>query len=181
MKIAEQIDQLFPDCFTVLILDNEVTLDAFITNPPLKWARLINEKGRYIIPKNYPTSMTKAESDREEMNWDKVDLDVLRTTLSDLNNSVDCVAIGNNASQGLPMAQALPPNMRPDNAAIIYGSSLPEQPIYQAMGFQTFCSRDELLKTVAPAAKNAGQEIALCFINTIEHNDQNYHTPWTPR
>ena len=30
-------------CFTILILDNEVTLDAFITDPPLKWARLINE------------------------------------------------------------------------------------------------------------------------------------------
>ena len=181
MKIAEQIDQLFPGCFTILILDNEVTLDAFITDPPLKWARLINENGQYFIPQNYPTSMTKAESDREEMDWDKVDLNVLRASLSELDSSVDLVAIGNNASQGLPLAEALPTTMRADNAAIIYGTSLPEQPIYQAIGYQTFCTRDELLKTASSAAQKSGRDIALCFINTIEHNDQNYHAPWTPR
>ena len=122
MKIAEQIDQIFPGCFTILILDNEVTLDSFITDPPLKWARLINENRQYLIPKNYPTSMTKAESDREEMNWDRVDLNVLRASLSELDSSVDLVAIGNNASQGLPLAEALPTTMRADNAAIIYGT-----------------------------------------------------------
>ena len=181
MKIAEQIDRLFPGCFTILILDNEVTLDSFITDPPLKWARLINENGSYAIPENYPTSMTKAESDREEMDWDKVDLNVLRSALSELDNSVDLVAIGNNASQGLTLAEALPSTMRADNAAIIYGTSLPEQPIYQAIGYQTFCTRDDLLKTASTKAQTAEQEIALCFINTIEHNEQNYHAPWTPR
>ena len=180
MKIAEQIDQIFPGCFTILILDNEVTLDSFITDPPLKWARLINENRQYLIPKNYPTSMTKAESDREEMNWDKVNLSVLRKALYELDASVDMVAIGNNASQGLPLAEALPTTMRAANAAIIYGTSLPEQPIYQALGYQTFCARDNLLKTAA-AAQTSGQEIALCFINTIEHNDQNYHAPWPPK
>jgi hypothetical protein len=98
-----------------------------------------------------------------------------------LDDSVDLVAVGNNASQGLPLAEALPAEMRKDNAAIIYGTSLPEQPIYQAIGFQTFCSRYDLLETASTAAQQTGQEIALCFINTIEHNEQNYHAPWTPR
>ena len=178
MKIADQINRLFPGCFTVLILDNEVTLDAFITDPPLKWARLVNQNGQYTIPKIYPTSMTKDESDREEMNWDRVDLAVLRTNLKELDHSVDLVAIGNNASQGLPLAEDLPPTIRSDNAAVIYGTTLPEQAIYQAIGYKTFCTRDDLLKT---AAQRTEKEIALCFINTIEHNDQNYHAPWTPR
>ena len=178
MKISDQINRLFSGCFTVLILDNEVTLDAFIADPPLKWARLINQNGQYIIPDIYPTFMTKEESDREEMNWDKVDLGLLRTNLEDLDHSVDLVAIGNNASQGLPLADSLSPTIRSDNAAVIYGTSLPEQSIYKGFGYKTFCARDDLLKT---ASQRTEKEIALCFINTIEHNEQNYHAPWTPR
>ncbi|MBB44061.1 MAG: hypothetical protein CMM44_09895 [Rhodospirillaceae bacterium] len=178
MKISDQISRLFPGCFKVLILDNEVTLDAFITEPPLRWARLINQDGQYTIPDIYPTVMTKKESDREEMNWDRVDLGLLRTNLEDLNHSVDLVAIGNNASQGLPLANSLPPTIRSDNAAVIYGTSLPEQSIYQGIGYNTFCPRDDLLRT---ASQRTEKEIALCFINTIEHNEQNYHAPWTPR
>ena len=177
MKISDQISRLFPGCFKVLILDNEVTLDAFITEPPLRWARLINQDGQYTIPDIYPTVMNKKESDREEMNWDRVDLGLLRTNLEDLNHSVDLVAIGNNASQGLPLANSLPPTIRSDNAAVIYGTSLPEQSIYQGIGYNTFCPRDDLLRT---AAQRTEKEIALCFINTIEHNEQNYHAPWTP-
>jgi hypothetical protein len=178
MKIADQINRLFPGCFTILILDNEVTLDSFITDPPFKWARLVNKNGQYTIPRIYPTSMTKDESDREEMNWDRVDLALLRANLEELDHSLDLVAIGNNASQGLPLADALPPAIRSDNAAVIYGTSLPEQAIYQGIGYETFCTRDDLLKT---AAQRTEKEIALCFINTIEHNDQNYHAAWTPR
>lgn len=177
MKISDQISRLFPGCFKVLILDNEVTLDAFITEPPLRWARLINKDGQYTIPDIYPTVMNKKESDREEMNWDRVDLGLLRTNLEDLNHSVDLVAIGNNASQGLPLANSLPPTIRSDNAAVIYGTSLPEQSIYQGIGYNTFCPRDDLLRT---ASQRTEKEIALCFINTIEHNEQNYHAPWTP-
>ena len=178
MKIADEINRLFSGCFTVLILDNEVTLDAFITDPPLKWSRLINQDGQYTIPNIYPTSMTKDESDREEMNWDRVDLGLLRTNLEELDHSVDLVAIGNNASQGLPLATALPPTIRSDNAAVIYGTSLPEQSIYEGIGYKIFCTRDDLLKT---AAQRTEKEIAVCFINTIEHNNQNYHASWTPR
>ena len=93
MKIADQINRLFPECFTVLILDNEVTLDAFITSPPLRWARFINQNGQYVIPEIYPTIMTKEESDREEMNWDRVDIGVLRINLSELDPIVDLVAM----------------------------------------------------------------------------------------
>ncbi len=119
MKISDQIHRLFPGYFTILILDNEVTLDAFITDPPLKWARLINEDGQYTIPEIYPTVMTKEESDREEMNWDRVDLGLLRTNLEELDHSLDLVVIGNNASQGLPLADSLPPTFRSDHAAVI--------------------------------------------------------------
>lgn len=178
MKIADQIKRLFPECFTVLILDNEVTLDAFITSPPLRWARLINQNGQYVIPEIYPTVMTKEESDREEMNWDRVDIGVLRINLSELDPIVDLVAIGNNASQGLPLAESLPPAVRSEKAAVIYGTSLPEQSIYRGMGYKTFCARNDLLKT---ASQRTEKEIALCFINTIEHNEQNYHAAWTPR
>ncbi len=181
MSISDQIHHLFPEFYTVLILDNEVTLDAFITEPPVKWARLINHDGTYAFPNEYPTTLTKAESDREELNWDKVDLDILRKTLTDIDTAVDLVAIGNNASQGLPLAEALPPSLRESNAAIIYGTSLPEQPVYQALGYTKFCARDDLLKTITTTPRATDKEIALSFINTIEHNDQNYHTPWPPR
>ena len=119
MKISDLINQLFSECFKVLILDNEVTLDAFITTPPLRWARLINQDGQYVIPEIYPTVMTKKESDREEMNWDRVDLGVLRTNLSELDHIVDLIAIGNNAAQGLPLAESLPPYLRPENSTVI--------------------------------------------------------------
>jgi len=118
--------------------------------------------------------MTKEESDRERMNWDKVDLDFLRTNLEELDYSVDLVAIGNNASQGLPLADSLPLAIRSDSATVIYGRSLPEHSVYQSIGFKTFCARNDLLKT---ASQKTEKEIALCFINTIEHNETNYHAP----
>lgn len=181
MRISDQIRQVFPECYTVLILDNEVTLDAFISDPPLKWARLINQDGAYAMPKEYPTTLTKAESDHEELNWDKVDLDVLQNALTEISNAVDLVAIGNNASQGLPLAEALPTSMRTSNAAIIYGTSLPEKPVYQGLGYHNFCARDDLLRMINATEHATGKEIALSFINTIEHNDQNYLAPWPPR
>ncbi len=181
MTIADEIIRELDNCFTILILDNEVTLDAFIAEPPLKWVRLINVDGSYKIPDSYPTSLTKSESDREELNWDKVDLELLRRHLNDLNPQIDLVAIGNNAAQGLPLAEALPASMRAENGVIIYGSSLPEQPIYGALGYKNFCARSDLLDFALPLAKSNGCDPALAFINTIEHNDQNYHAPWTGR
>ena len=181
MSISSEINENLHQCFTVLILDNEVTLDAFVTEPALKWLRLLNTGGAYKTPDQYPTRLTKQESDREEMNWDKVNLDHLQAEMAHLNNSIDLVAIGNNASQGLPLARALPTTLRKNNAAIIYGASLPEHSIYQGLGYQNFWPREKLIEIVRPLAQNDKGKIGLAFINTIEHNELNYHTPWSAR
>ena len=97
MSISSEINEKLDQCFTVLILDNEVPLDAFVTEPALKWLRLVNSGGAYTTPHQYPTRLTKQESDREEMNWDKVDLDHLQAEMAGLDNSIDLIAIGNNA------------------------------------------------------------------------------------
>ena len=179
MTISVQLATYFPDHFRVLILDNEVTLDAFITEPPLPWVRLTAVDGAYRVTGEYPTALTKAESDREELNWDRVSDEAIRAGLEALDASVDLVAFGNNAGQGLPLANAMPDTLRTEHGAIIYGRSLPEQPVYEAAGYRRFCARDDLLSMVAPLAKLAGRPPALAFINTIEHNEQNYHAPWT--
>lgn len=179
MTISVELATFFPEHFRVLILDNEVTLDAFIAEPPLPWARLTATDGAYRVTGNYPTVLTKAESDREEMNWDRVSQDRICSGLQALDAGVDVVAFGNNAGQGLPLAGALPAALRGEHGIIIYGSSLPEQPVYEAAGYRRFCARNDLLSVVAPLAKTAGRPLALAFINTIEHNDQNYHAPWT--
>ena len=178
MSICLEINEKLDQCFTVLILDNEVTLDAFVTEPALKWLRLVNSGGAYTTPHQYPTRLTKQESDREEMNWDKVDLDRLQAEMATLDNSIDLIAIGNNASQGLPLAKALPATLRKNNAAIIYGASLPEQSLYSGLGYQNFWPREKLIEMTRPLAQKNKREIGLAFINTIEHNDQNYHAPW---
>jgi hypothetical protein len=179
MTIAVQLATYFPDHFRILILDNEVTLDAFIIEPPLPWVRLIASDGAYRVTGEYPTTLTKAESDREEMNWDRVSNAAICEGLRELDASVDMVAFGNNAGQGLPLANALPQSLRAEHGAVIYGASLPEQPVYEAAGYGRFCPRDDLLSVVAPLAKRAGRPPALAFINTIEHNEHNYHAPWT--
>ena len=179
MTISVQLATYFPDHFRVLILDNEVTLDAFITEPPLPWVRLTAIDGAYRVADGYPTALTKAESDREEMNWDRVSDAEICSGLQALDATVDLVAFGNNAGQGLPLAHAMPAHLRAENGIIVYGRSLPEQPVYEAAGYRVFCARDDLLSVVAPLAKLAGCQPALAFINTIEHNEQNYHAPWT--
>jgi hypothetical protein len=178
MTISVQLATYFPDHFRVLILDNEVTLDAFIAEPPLRWVRLTAIDGAYRVTGEYPTNLTKAESDREEMNWDRVSDPEICAGLGELDAMVDLVAFGNNAGQGLSLAHAMPESLRAEHGAIIYGRSLPEQPVYEAAGYRRFCARDDLLSVVAPLAKLAGRQIALAFINTIEHNEQNYHAPW---
>jgi hypothetical protein len=178
MTISIQLATYFPNHFRVLILDNEVTLDAFISDPPLPWVRLMGFDDGYRVAQGYPTALTKAESDREEMNWDRVSNAAICAGLGELDGMVDMIAFGNNAGQGMALADALPVSLREEHGIIIYGSSLPEQSAYEAGGYRQFCARDELLSVVAPLAKQAGRQLALAFINTIEHNEQNYHTPW---
>lgn len=179
MSISVELSTYFPDHFRVLILDNEVTLDAFVTDPPLPWIRLTAIDGTYHVGEAYPTVLTKQESDREELNWDRVRNETICSALEALDAGIHLVAFGNNAGQGFPLAQALPAPLRAEHGAIIYGSSLPEQSQYEASGYRRFCARQDLLSVVTPLANAADRPLALAFINTIEHNDQNYHTPWT--
>ena len=178
MSISIQLATYLPDRYRILVLDNEVTLDAFITDPPLPFVRLTAVDGAYRIAAGYPISLTKPESDREELNWDRVAEPAICTALGELDTSIDMVVFGNNAGQGLPLARALPVTLRAAHGTIIYGKSLPEQADYEEAGYRRFCARDDLLSHIAPLAEQAGRQPALAFINTIEHNEHNYHTPW---
>jgi hypothetical protein len=90
---------------------------------------------------------------------------------------VDYVLFGNNAGQGLPLAQRLPANLIANRAAIIYANSLPEQSAYEKLGYRAFFRRSEAVGCLLDLAKDSGRPLALCFINTIQHNKYNYHDP----
>jgi len=178
MTFAAQLVDCFADRFRVLILDNEVTVDAFVAAPPLPWVRLTAIDGAYRVAEGYPTILTAAEADREELNWDRVSETAIKDALGALDGAVDLVAFGNNAGQGLPLARALPRDLRAAHGVVMYGSSLPEQAAYEEAGYRLFCARADLLSVVAPLAARAGRPPALAFINTVEHNERNYHAPW---
>ena len=57
--------------------------------------------------------------------------------LEELNDCVDYVLFGNNAGQGLLLAQSLPPSSIDNHAAIIYANSLPEKNAYERLGYRT--------------------------------------------
>ena len=97
--------------------------------------------------------------------------------LAELDGGVDYVLFGNNAGQGLPLAQSLRQNLIADHAAIIYANSLPEKKLYEQMGYQTFFPRSQAVSRLLEIAGSAGRPLALCFINTIQHNEVNYHDP----
>ena len=179
--LAAELARHFAGHFTVLILDNEVTVDAFVTDPPLPWARLTAGNGVYRIGEAYPSRLTAGEADREELNWDQVSEAAICAGLGGLDESIDLVAFGNNAGQGLTLAKALPVALRAERGVVVYGSALPERPAYEAAGYGHFCARGDLIARIAEAAEAAGRPPALGFINTIEHNERNYHTPWPGR
>ncbi|MDX1484406.1 MAG: hypothetical protein R3229_07990 [Alphaproteobacteria bacterium] len=178
-NLAAELTSHFKDHFSVLILDNEVTVDAFVSDPPLPWARLTEQNGVYRIRKGYPTKLTAAQAGHEKLNWDEVSNAVICEALSGLDGAIDQVAFGNNAGQGLPLACALPTALRAQHGIITYGTSLPERSDYEALGYIKFCPRNDLARYLIDAVE--GRPLALGFINTIEHNEQNYHTPWTGR
>ena len=167
----------FKDRFVLLILDNEVTVDHFVTNPPLPWIRMVEQEGTYRVAAGYPTKLTSEQAERERLNWDQVSHPAILQALNDLGGGVDYVVFGNNAGQGFPLAQRLPSHWRAERAAVIYGSSLPEQEMYEAEGYRTFCARSDLIARVEPLAESAGNPPALAFINTIQHNEANFHVP----
>ena len=165
------------DQFVALILDNEVTVGEFVASPPLPWTRLVQRNGIFQVAEGYPNFLTAAQAKFEMTNWDEVSLPAMMRALAELDNGVDYVLIGNNAGQGLPLAQSLTPQLISGRAAIIYAQSLPEITAYQKLGYRTFFRRSEATTRLAERAHNAGRPPALCFVNTIQHNQFNYHAP----
>ena len=58
-------------------------------------------------------------------------------------------------------------------------SALPPSSV--AAGYGRFCPRRDLAAELASAAEAAKRKLALGFVNTIEHNERNYRTPWRGR
>lgn len=158
-----------------------MTVDAFVADPPLPWARLTARDGIYRIGEAYPRPFTAPEADREELNWDRVSTAAIRNALSRLDETVDLVVFGNNAGQGLPLAEALPAPLRAAGGVIAYGASLPERETYEQLGYRRFTPRRDVVAQLLAAAEAAKRPPALGFVNTIEHNERNYHTPWRGR
>ncbi|MBM2804293.1 MAG: hypothetical protein HW419_2186 [Deltaproteobacteria bacterium] len=177
MNLITQLQQARTEQFVALILDNEVTVGEFVTEPPLPWTRIVQQNGIFQVAEGYPHLLTVAQGRYEMKNWDEVSLSGIMRTLAQFGDAVDYVVIGNNAGQGLPVAQAVPQTLRAVQSAIIYASSLPEQTAYQQLGYRSFYRRRETAALLLTLAKAAGRPLALYFINSIQHNDLNYHDP----
>jgi hypothetical protein len=169
--------RLSADRFVALILDNEVTVGEFVATPPLSWSRLVQRNGIFQVAEGYPTVLTAAQAKFEMRNWDEVSLPTIMRGLKELDGSVDYVLIGNNAGQGFPLAQSLSPSLVGSRAAIIYANSLPEIDAYERLGYRTFFRRSEAVARLLELAKKKSRPLALSFINTIQHNEFNYHDP----
>lgn len=163
--------------FLVLILDNEVTVGEFVARPPLAWTRLTERGGVYRTADGYPSLLTAEQAKFEMRNWDAVAPPAIARALADLDDPVDYALLGNNAGQGLPLAESLGRKFIADRAAIIYGRSLPEIKEYEKIGYRSFFRRSDALARLEPLAARAGRPLALLFINTIQHNASNYHDP----
>ncbi len=124
--MKNELKRISADRFVALILDNEVTVGEFVTTPPLPWIRLVQQSGIFQVAEGYPTVLTAAQAKFEMRNWDEVSWPAIARALAELD-AVDYVLFGNNAGQGLPLAQSLAPKLIADHAAIIYANSLPEK------------------------------------------------------
>jgi hypothetical protein len=175
--LKNELKRLSTDHFPALILDNEVTVGEFVTDPPLPWTRLVQHNDVFQIAKGSPTTLTAAQAKFEMKNWDEVSLPAIMRALTELDDCAGYVVFGNNAGQGLPLAQSLAPNLIGERAAIIYANSLPEQRAYEQLGYRAFLRRSETASRLLALAKKAGQPLSLCFVNTIQHNQHNYHDP----
>jgi hypothetical protein len=175
--MKDELQRLSAGRFLVLILDNEVTVGEFVTMPPLPWARLVQREGVLRIADGYPRDLTAGQAKFEMTNWDQVSLPMIMRSLTELNEGVDYVLFGNNAGQGLPLAQSLAPSLIGDRAAIIYASSLPEKSAYDRLGYRAYFRRSDAVARLLELAKGADRPLALWFINTIQHNQFNYHNP----
>ena len=175
--MKQELRRSLANQFVALILDNEVTVGEFVATPPLSWTRLVQRNGSFEVAEGYPTVLTAAQAKFEMRNWDEVSLPVIMRTLKELDGAIDYLLFGNNAGQGFPLAQSLPSNLIANCAAIIYANSLPEKSAYERLGYRTFFRRSEAVARLLELAKNVSRPLALCFINTIQHNEFNYHDP----
>ena len=177
MTFCSELGQSLANQFVALILDNEVTVSHFVTSPPLPWNRLIQHDGKFQIGAGYPTLLTSQQARFEMRNWDQVSLPAIMRALAALDDSVDYVVFGNNAGQGLPLAKSLRSDLIGERGAVIYASSLPEIDVYRRLGYRAFFPRSETVAHLIRLAESARRPLALCFINTIQHNELNYHDP----
>lgn len=175
--MKNELQRLSTGRFLALILDNEVTVGEFVTTPPLPWSRLVQRNGVFQLADGYPSILTAEQAKFEMKNWDQVSLPAIMRALAELGEGVDYVLFGNNAGQGLPLAQSLAPTLIGDRAAVIYANSLPEKSAYNRLGYNTYFRRRQTVAKLLDLAKTAGRPLALCFINTIQHNLSNYHDP----
>lgn len=177
MSFHADMSRLLANQFVAVIFDNEVTVGEFVTDPPLRWLRLLQRTGDFEVGDGYPTALTSEQATFEMTNWDVVSSPAMIQMLTDLGGWADFVVFGNNAGQGVSLAQHLPPHLIADHAAIIYALGLPERDVYERLGYRTFYPRKEVASHLLGLARAAGQPLALCFMNTIQHNESNYHTP----
>ena len=175
--LPAQLGELKRDHFLALILDNEVTVGHFVTEPALPWLRLVQRGGIFQMAAGYPGQLNAQQAEFEMTNWDEVSLPAIGRLLAQLDDAVDYVVIGNNAGQGLPLAQSLPAELACQRAAIIYAQRLPELKLYEQLGYRKFWPRDQAVVQLEELARNARRPLALALINTIQHNAANFHTP----
>jgi len=177
MTLEESLAELKKDHFVSLILDNEVTVGHFVTQPPLPWLRLIQLNGALQIAPGYPTLLTTAQARFEMRNWDEVSLPGIQRFLERSGDMVDFIVIGNNAGQGLPLAESVPGAWAAHRAAVVYASSLPEIEQYEQLSYRSFWRRDAAVIELLELANDAGRPLALLLLNTIQHNESNFHSP----
>ena len=177
MNLISQLQQARAKQFSALILDNEVTVGEFVAEPPLPWTRIVQHKGVFQAAKGYPHLLTAEQAKFEMTNWDEVFLPGIIRTVEELGAAVDYCIIGNNAGQGRPLAQAVPQALRATRAAIIYAAGLPQQAVYEQLGYRCYFRRDESVTRLLVLAQRAQRPLALYFMNTIQHNRFNYHDP----
>jgi len=176
-SIKHQLQQARAKQFVALILDNEVTVGEFVTEPPLPWTRMVQRNGNFQIAEGYPSFLTAEQGKFEMKNWDQVSLSGIMRILGEIGDTLDFVVIGNNAGQGLPVAQAVSETLRASHAGIIYATNLPELRSYEQMGYRRHFRRAETSVRLLAEAQQAQRPLALYFINTIQHNHLNYHDP----
>jgi hypothetical protein len=177
MTLNADLARLRPSQFVALILDNEVTVGEFVTTTPLSWVRIVQRHGIFQVAEGYPRVLTAAQAKFEMKNWDEVSLPAITFALAELAEAVDYLVIGNNAGQGLPLAEAVPRTVIESRAAIIYATRLPEMSAYEQLGYRTFFRRSETSPRLLTLAEDSARPLAYYFLNTIQHNPMNYHDP----